>query len=79
MSGDSIRELLRVQPFLPFEVPMSSGDVYQVPHPEQAMLTGATLYVWYPQDPGDYVARCSLLHITGVEYAEKRAEKKGAK
>jgi hypothetical protein len=81
MSGDSIRELLRAQPFERFEVHLSSGDVYQVQHPEQVLLTGASLYIWYPDsDPhSDHVVRCSLLHVTGVEYAEKRAKKKGGK
>lgn len=79
MSGDSLRELLRTQPFEPFEVHMSSGDVYQVKHPEHCLVTGARLYIWYPDDPNDHVARCSLLHVTGVEYAEKRSKKKGNK
>ena len=79
MSGDSIRELVRAQPFEPFEVHLSSGDVYQVTHPEQALVTGATLYIWYPDIGRDHVVRCSLLHITGVEHAEKRSKKKGGK
>ncbi len=79
MSGDTIREFLKAQPFEPFEVHMSSGDVYQVNHPEQAFVTGASLYIWYPNDPNDRVARCSLLHITGLEYAERRSKKKGGK
>jgi len=79
MSGESIRDLIRAKPFAPFEVHMSSGDVYQVHHPEQCFVTGAALFIWYPEDPDDHVVRCSLLHITGVEYAEKRAKKKGGK
>ena len=81
MSGDAIREMLRSQPFQSFEVHMSSGDVYQVNHPEQALVTGASLYIWYPEpDPqSDHVVRCSLLHITGMEHAEKRPKKKGDK
>lgn len=80
MSGESIRELTRAQPFQPFEVHLSSGDVYQVGHPEQVLVTGASVYIWYPDsDKEDHVVRCSLLHITGVEYAEKRAKKKGNK
>lgn len=80
MSGDSLRELIKAQPFEPFEVHMSSGDVYQVRHPEQAFVTGASLYIWFPDsDKEDHVARCSLLHISGVEYVEKRAKKKGGK
>lgn len=76
MSGESIRELLKAQPFIPFEVHMSSGDVYPVNHPEHALLTGAACYIWFPDDPNDRVARCSLLHITGVEYTERRNHKK---
>jgi hypothetical protein len=79
MSGDSLRELVRAQPFEPFEVHLSSGDVYQITHPEQVLVTGASLYIWYPDPDRDHVVRCSLLHITGVEYAEKRAKKKGGK
>ena len=80
MSGDSLRELIRAQPFQPFEVHLSSGDVYQVQHPEQVLVTGASMYIWYPDsDKDDHVVRCSLLHITGVEYSEKRSKKKGTK
>jgi hypothetical protein len=80
MSGDHVRELVRAQPFQPFEVHMSSGDVYQVSHPEQALVTGASIYIWYPDsEKEDHVVRCSLLHVTGVEYAEKRPKRKGGK
>ena len=79
MSGDSIREMLKTQPFTPFEVHMSSGDVYQITHPEQVLVTGANMFIWYPEEPGDHVVRCSLLHITGIEYIEKRSRKKGSK
>jgi hypothetical protein len=77
MSGDSIRERLRKQPFEAFEVDMSSGDVYPVRHPEQSLVTGANLYVWYPET--DHVASLSLLHITGLEISEARSRKKGHK
>ena len=80
MSGDSIRELIRAQPFQPFEVHLSSGDVYPVGHPEQVLVTGASVYIWYPDsEKEDHVVRCSLLHVTGVEYAERRSKKKGGK
>jgi hypothetical protein len=77
MSGDLIRERLRKQPFERFEVHMSSGDVYQVRHPEQGFVTGANLYVWDPET--DHVASLSLLHITGLEVTEGRPKKKGGK
>jgi hypothetical protein len=59
---------------------MSSGDVYQVKHPEQALVTGASLYIWFPEsEKEDHVVRCSLLHVTGVEYSERKPKKKGGK
>jgi hypothetical protein len=78
MSGDLIRERLRKQPFEPFEVHVSSGDVYQVKHPEQGLVTGTNFYVWFPET--DHVASLSLLHITGLEVSETRPKKpKGGK
>ena len=79
MSGDSIRDRLRKQPFEPFEIHMSSGDVYQVRHSEQALVTGANVYVWYPET--DHVASCSLFPVTGLEISESRPKKtpKGGK
>jgi hypothetical protein len=57
---------------------MSSGDVYQVRHPEQGFVTGANLYIWYPET--DHVASLSLLHITGLEITEIKPKKsKGGK
>jgi hypothetical protein len=79
MSGESIREMLKAQPFKPFEVHMSSGDVYLVDHPEHGWVAGAAFYVWLANQPGDRVARCSLLHVTDVEYSEGQAKKKGGK
>ena len=79
MSGDALRELVRAQPFQPFEVHLSSGDVYQVYHPEQALVTGASIYIWYPEsEKEDHVVRCSLLHVTGVEYAKNVPRKREA-
>ena len=77
MNGDLIRQRLKREPFEPFEVHMSSGDVYQVRHPEHALVTGANVYVWHPET--DHVASCSLLHITGLEINQGRAKKKGGK
>ncbi len=74
MSGDSIRELVRAQPFEPFEVHLSSGEVHRVGHPEQVLLAGSQLYIYYPDT--DRVARCSLLHVTSLEYTQNSATKK---
>jgi hypothetical protein len=79
MNGDPIRDRLRKQPFDPFEIHMSSGDVYPVKHPEQALVTGANVYIWYPEIGRDHVKTCSLLHITSLEHTDTRPKKKGGK
>jgi hypothetical protein len=49
---------------------MSSGQAYEVRHPEMAMLTWTDLLVGL-DDPGDGIPSefkiCSLLHVTAVE------------
>ena len=74
MSGDSIRELLKSEPFDSFEVHLSGGEIHRVSHPEQVLLAGSQLYIYYPET--DRVARCSLLHVTSLEYTQKPSTKK---
>ena len=51
MSGESIRELVRAQPYEPFEVHLSGGEVHRVGHPEQVLLAGSQLYIYYHYCP----------------------------
>jgi hypothetical protein len=74
MNGESIREMLRAQPFAPFEVHLSGGEVHRVTHPELAWVAGSEFYVFYPE--GDRVARCSLLHVTSLEHSQRPMQKK---
>jgi len=64
MNANAIRELLRHQPFEPFEVHMTNGEVYPVRHPEQVLLAGARILIYYPET--DRVAWCSLLHVANI-------------
>jgi len=64
MNAEAIRELLRRQPFQPFEVHMTNGEVYPVRHPEQVFLAGARLLIYYPES--DRLAWCSLLHVANI-------------
>jgi hypothetical protein len=64
MNAETIRELLRRQPFEPFEVHMSNGEVYAVRHPEQALLAGSRLLIYFPAT--DKLAWCALLHIANI-------------
>jgi hypothetical protein len=71
---DTIRELLARRPFSPFRVALSSGDTFEVRHPEFAWLTKGGLYVGLPAAGGngevelpERAVFCSALHLAGVE------------
>jgi len=70
MTVQTFRELLTQQPFRPVRLVMSSGQTYEVLHPEMAWLTRTSLLVGIDRtDEGVPVEFkiCSLLHITAVE------------
>jgi len=70
MSASVLKDQLARRPFEPFRVILSSGDRYEVRHPEFAWLIRGGLYVGLPADNGDLPDRavfCSMLHIAGVE------------
>ena len=82
MTAATFREILRRSPFEPFRVVMSSGESYNVMHPEMAFVTSRSLILALP-DPtepeGERLAFCSYLHLAHVEVlrpseiAERRA------
>lgn len=82
MTADTFREILRRKPFEPFRVVMSSGESYNVTHPETALATARSLILALPdptQPEGERLAFCSYLHLAHVEIlrptdvAERRA------
>jgi hypothetical protein len=64
MNQEAIREIVRRQPFEPFEVHMFNGEIYAVRHPEQCLLAGNRLLIYYPET--DRLAYCSLVHIANI-------------
>jgi hypothetical protein len=73
MTVGTFRELLSQQPFRPFRLVMSSGQSYEVRHPEMAMLTRTDLLVGVHPTKDGVPAEfriCSLLHVTTVEPIE---------
>lgn len=70
MTVQTFRELLTQRPFKPFRVVMSSGQSYEVRHPEMAMLTKTDMLVGINETKDGVPAEfriCSLLHVTAVE------------
>jgi hypothetical protein len=70
MTVQTFRELLSKRPFKPFRLVMSSGEKYEVRHPEMAFLTKTDILVGIDiaEDnvPADF-KYCSLLHVTAIE------------
>ncbi len=69
MTVQNFREKLQARPFQPFRVVMSSGQSYEVRHPEMAFLSRTAIYVGIDAEdgvPADF-RLCSLLHVTAIE------------
>jgi hypothetical protein len=70
MTLQDFKSLLEVRPFEPFRVVMSSGQAYEVRHPEMAKLLRTKLLIFLDPDKegiADQFRMCSLLHVTAVE------------
>src|SRR4029079_10409022 len=70
MSAAVLKDLMARRPFEPFRVRLSSGDAYEVRHPEMALLLRNGIYVAIANggnDLPDQAVWCSLLHVAAVE------------
>ena len=65
MNEVAMRQFLNSKPFEPFVVIMSSGQRYEVRHPENAVLTKTKIVIIDPEL--DTVSICALLHVASVE------------
>jgi hypothetical protein len=81
MTADTSREILGRKPFDPFRVVMSSGESYNVMHPEMAFVTAKALILALPDSTvpeGERIAFCSYLHIAHVETLHPQAERRAS-
>jgi hypothetical protein len=82
MTLQDFKSLMEARPFEPFRIVMSSGESYEVRHPEMAKLLRTKLLVFLDPDKegiADKFRMCSLLHVTVVEpiaAGEKRPRRK---
>jgi hypothetical protein len=64
--------LLQAKPFEPFEVHLSSGDVYLVHHLEQVALGKARMVIVCPEADDRFVL-CALVQIASITSAPSAA------
>jgi hypothetical protein len=65
MNMETIQELLRRQPFEPFQIRLSNGETHQVRHPENVAVAKTRIAIAYPE--ADRIVLCSLVHINSIE------------
>jgi hypothetical protein len=78
MTVQTFRQLLTQRPFQPFRLVMSSGQSYEVRHPENAFLTRSDILVGVDDAddgvPADFRI-CSLLHVSAIEPLRPSADR----
>lgn len=70
MTLQTFRDLLTKKPFEPFRLVMSSGEKYEIRHPEMAFLSRTCIFVGVDIADDGIPAEfriCSLLHVATVE------------
>jgi hypothetical protein len=80
IKADDIRERLAKTPFSPFRIRMSSGDAYDIYHPELVVAMNRLLMVGTVApngDPEDERAHVlSVMHVTALESIPPRSKRK---
>jgi hypothetical protein len=70
ITSKQLREVLQAKPFKPFRICLSGGTHYDITNHDMAFVTKNTVEVGINLDAdgfAEYVARCSILHITKLE------------
>lgn len=65
MNVETLREFVRRQPFEPFVIRMSNGEVHEILHPECLAIGKNRVVVTDPDT--DRTVYCALIHINIVE------------
>ena len=61
MTTESIKELLRAEPFKPFSIILTSGDRYVIRDPELVVMQASQIFYAYPKSD-----RFTLLRLNQV-------------
>jgi len=71
LTADDIQQRVKDRPFVPIRIVTSSGESYDVHHPDLIMVGRGFLIIGTPsaENPtqSDRVARVSVLHVTAIQ------------
>ena len=70
MTVQTFREMLARRPFQPVKLTLSSGQTFEIRHPEMAMLTRTSILIGTDLSEDGVPAEfkiVSLLHVTSIE------------
>jgi hypothetical protein len=68
MRPADLRSLLRKVPFLPFRLHLTNGTVFEVRHPERAVVGRSTVVLSLPPESSlEREAIIALIHIMWIE------------
>ncbi len=80
MRPEDILEILRSRPFEPFRVYLTDGAVYEIRHPDMAIVQRSKVTVAVPgpagpDGPAERTVNCALIHITRTELLNGDSER----
>jgi hypothetical protein len=79
MTVQTFRDILKHRPFKPVRIAASSGETYDIRHPEMAFLDRTSIYIGTGDEDDGVPAEfriVSLLHITAIEPLTSRGGRK---
>lgn len=80
-TAEDIRDRVRKQPFVPLRITTSSGESFEVYHPEMMLVGRRDVQIGMPgpDDPTIYeqVTRVAILHITAIHDLSTRKRRDG--
>ncbi len=79
MTNRRILSYVNAEPFQPFHIKMTSGERFEIRHPEMIQVgrTTATIFMWVQEDSGDghgeRMQEISILLIESIELLQSAA------
>jgi hypothetical protein len=71
MTQNDLREAARRQPFEPFRVVLTTGEKYDIRHPDLIMVGRRAVIIGIPSDEAptvfDRTVKVDLFHVVGIE------------